>query len=342
MSAYAVTLGTTFLLSVPFYAALNVSADDGSDILEWTDPSPHQSRYVVLDGFRLNYLEWGSGKKTVVIVPGLGDSPHLFDKLGPDLSDGYRVISYARRGHAKSSTPPEAQYDVDTLTDDLRQLMDELDIQSASLIGFSMGGSEANRFAVLYPSRVEKLIYLDSAYDYDSPDFRTVQENWPIDYDKPASAMSSVATYYEWLLTQGWRIGLPRSDALWADTADVVEPIASGGVRKIVDDALGEVLLGALRNHRKDYSSVQAPSLAIYGLWAAEHNTPPDADAEQIAKSVSWVTEYARPFQTQSMERFEREAPNGRVIAHPDTHHVIFLHRPDEITQEIWDFLHGE
>ena len=54
---------------------------------------------------------------------------------------GYRVITYDRRGFGKSSQPWDG-YDYDTMTDDLKALIDHLNLRNITLVGFSMGGGE--------------------------------------------------------------------------------------------------------------------------------------------------------------------------------------------------------
>ena len=105
------------------------------------------------------------------MIHGLGDDPHVFDDLAARLRDKFHVVAYARRGHGRSSAPPEGPYDLDTLVEDLRQFMDRRGIARASLLGWSMGGNEITAFAGRYPARVDKLVYLESAYDWSDPTF---------------------------------------------------------------------------------------------------------------------------------------------------------------------------
>ena len=58
---------------------------------------------------------------------------------------GYRVIIYDRRGFGRSDKP-KTGYDYNTLTDDLAGLIDALDLQDVTLVGFSMGGGEVARY----------------------------------------------------------------------------------------------------------------------------------------------------------------------------------------------------
>lgn len=327
------------VLMLTLFALVGGAQPRGDDSDEWVDSSPHESRYIDVGGFELNYLDWGGGGGNLIFVPGLGDSPHLFDQLAPEFTDRYRVLSYARRGHGSSSTPPDAEYDIDTLTEDLRALMDRLEIESASLVGFSMGGLEINRFAVLYPDRVEKLVYLDGAYDYSDPGFTERQDRVPVDSPLTEADRATTGTLYRWFLTKGWRIGLPESDALWASVVDASEPSPTGGVQLVVNDEFTATLFDSVMNYRQEYTQIGHPSLAIYGLWHAPHSVPEGAGPDVLKAVEEWLREYSDPWQRQSIARFREEAPNGRVVELPETHHVVFLHRPDEVLRQMNEFL---
>jgi len=67
------------------------------------------------------------------------------------LENGYRVITYDRRGFGKSSAPASG-YDYDTLSDDLHALLEHLSLARSALVGFSMGGGEIARYLSRYGS----------------------------------------------------------------------------------------------------------------------------------------------------------------------------------------------
>ncbi len=67
----------------------------------------------------------------------------------PVLRDaGYRVVAYDRRGFGQSD--PGDGYDYDRLTDDLHNVITDLELSDATLVGFSMGGGEVARYAAKY------------------------------------------------------------------------------------------------------------------------------------------------------------------------------------------------
>jgi non-heme chloroperoxidase len=93
----------------------------------------------------LYYEDHGSGRP-VVLIHGYPLSGRAWDKQVPALLDqGYRVITYDRRGFGKSSQPT-AGYDYNTFAADLQTLLDTLDLRDVTLVGHSMGTGEVTRY----------------------------------------------------------------------------------------------------------------------------------------------------------------------------------------------------
>jgi pimeloyl-ACP methyl ester carboxylesterase len=84
-----------------------------------------------------------------------------------DLIDaGFRVIAYDRRGFGKSSRPHYG-YDYETLTNDLRAILDGLDLHDVTLVGFSMGGGEVVRYFSRYGGeRVSRVALISAVTPY--------------------------------------------------------------------------------------------------------------------------------------------------------------------------------
>jgi pimeloyl-ACP methyl ester carboxylesterase len=59
---------------------------------------------------------------------------------------GFRVVAFDRRGHGRSDVPASG-YDLDTMADDLAQILEDRDLRNVMLVGHSMGGAEVLRFA---------------------------------------------------------------------------------------------------------------------------------------------------------------------------------------------------
>jgi pimeloyl-ACP methyl ester carboxylesterase len=152
----------------------------------WTDVSPHASGFVIANGTRLHYLDWGGTGPTLILIHGYSDNPHVFDDLVPALGGQFRIVAYARRGHGQSGKA--GPYDLGTLTEDLRVLMDSLGIARAHLAGWSMGGNEITAMAGRYPDRVERIVYLDG-YDWSDPAIVAGFNNPPVNLAASGSTL---------------------------------------------------------------------------------------------------------------------------------------------------------
>jgi non-heme chloroperoxidase len=110
----------------------------------------------------LYYEDHGSGNP-VILVHGWPLSGASWEKQVPVLLEaGHRVIAYDRRGFGQSSKPTTG-YDYDTLAEDLNKLVTTLNLQDATLVGFSMGGGEVARYLGKYGSkRVSKAVFIAS------------------------------------------------------------------------------------------------------------------------------------------------------------------------------------
>ena len=123
----------------------------------------------------LHYEDYGSGKP-VVLIHGWPLSGRSWEAQVPALvAAGYRVITYDRRGFGGSSQPWSG-YDYNTFAADLNELMTQLDLQHATLVGFSMGGGEVARYISTYgTTRVAKAVFAAAVPPYlyksaDNPD----------------------------------------------------------------------------------------------------------------------------------------------------------------------------
>lgn len=98
----------------------------------------------------------------VALIHGLGLTRAVWQWLLPDLTK-FRVLTYDLIGHGETA-PPEGDPTLKDLSDQLATLLDHLNIEKAAIVGFSLGGMIARRFAQDYPQRTTALAILHSAH----------------------------------------------------------------------------------------------------------------------------------------------------------------------------------
>jgi len=108
----------------------------------------------------IHYEDHGAGEP-VVLIHGYPLNGNSWERQERELlANGYRVISYDRRGFGRSSQPTVG-YDYDTFAADLNALLEHLDLSKIVLAGFSMGSGEVTRYLGTYGSaRVRKAALL--------------------------------------------------------------------------------------------------------------------------------------------------------------------------------------
>ncbi len=111
---------------------------------------------------KLFYKKLGSNGSPLIILHGLYGSSDNWFSLGKYLSQFYTVFIPDLRNHGKSEHSKDHNYSV--MAKDLLHLFYENSIKKAPIIGHSMGGKLAMKFANFYPSKVEKLIIVDISF----------------------------------------------------------------------------------------------------------------------------------------------------------------------------------
>ena len=97
--------------------------------------------------------------KTIVLLHGKNFNGAYWETTIKALTkEGYRVIVPDQVGFGKSSKPDNFQYTFQQLADNTKKLLDHLGIEKTTILGHSMGGMLATRFALMYPETTEKLV----------------------------------------------------------------------------------------------------------------------------------------------------------------------------------------
>lgn len=115
---------------------------------------------VLLHGQRIGYRAEGSGP-LLVLLHGIAGTSATWDDLIPRLSGRHRVLAPDLLGHGESAKP-EGDYSLGAYANVLRDFLEVLGHDRATLVGHSLGGGIALQFAYQFPERCERLVLVSS------------------------------------------------------------------------------------------------------------------------------------------------------------------------------------
>ena len=229
----------------------------------------------------LYYEDHGTGSP-VVLIHGWPLSGASWEKqTAALLGAGFRVIAYDRRGFGRSSRPA-AGYDYDTFASDLDQVLNTLDLDSVSLVGFSMGSGEVTRYIGKYGARrIRKAVLIGTLGPYlvktsDNPEGvdRKVFEDIKaaLRADRPALLIEFLRNFYNYDVTGGKLV----SERVLEDNWNVAVGASAVGTVACVDCWI--------EDFREDVSRNTVPTLILHG--DADRILPPDATSRRQARMI--------------------------------------------------------
>jgi len=234
-------------------------------------------RITTTDQTSLYLKDWGEGSP-VVLIHGWPLSADSWDDLAMSLvEDGHRVIAYDRRGFGRSSQPWNG-YDYDTLADDLWEVMEQLKLEDATLVGFSMGGGEVARYMSRHHGKnVARAALISSVLPFrlKTPDNPTGAEASA--FDKTAKAlMDDRAKFFTGFFRDFFSHGSPDS-RVSDETLRWAHCIAmQAGLRPTV----ACMRAFSSTDFRPDLAAFKVPTLLIHGT---DDKTVPIAASSRLA-----------------------------------------------------------
>lgn len=305
-------------------------------IVPWHDPSPHKIDFVTVDtNVRLEVLDWGGSGRSIVLLPGGGDTAHVFDEFAPKLAAGYHVYAITRRGFGASSVP-EAGYDADRLGDNVLAVLDTLKLARPVLVGHSLGGEELSSVGTRYPKRILGLIYLEAGYQYafdngrggSLDELQKAANPRPPPPEPDPRDLASFTALQSWF-TRTYGITPPEAEFLqvWESTPD-------GRVSKRRNTPMEAIMKGM-----KKYNNILAPALAVFaaphdqGPWIKNH---PDRAVREAAAARS--AEEAVLVEKQA-KAFENGVPGSLVVRLRGAHHYVFVSNESDVLREMNAFV---
>lgn len=268
------------------------------------------------DGTHLYVKSWGEGRP-VVLIHGWPLSADSWDPVALALAEnGYRAISYDRRGFGRSQQPWHG-YDYDSFADDLADVMQAQDAgENVALVGFSMGGGEVARYMSRHQGKgVSQIALISSVVPYmlQAPDnpHGVPQEQFDT---MEKGIREDRAHFFRTFFKQFFGVGLvshPVND----ETLDLAWATA---MMAGLHPTLAAATAFATTDFRPDLPSLTVPTLVIHGT--ADKTVPIDATAREMARAV----------------------PEAQLIEYDGEAHGVFATQTERLINDLIGFLDGE
>jgi non-heme chloroperoxidase len=233
----------------------------------------------------IHYEDHGSGEP-IVLIHGYPLNGNSWERQERELlANGYRVITYDRRGFGRSSQPTVG-YDYDTFTGDLHALMEHLDLHNTVLVGFSMGTGEVTRYLSTYGSkRVHKAALLGTIPPFvlktdDNPD----GVDGKVFADIKAAVAKDRYAFFEDFLNNFYNVdvlgGIRISDRAWQASFNVAAGSSPFASYAAVDTWLTDF--------RPDLAKIDVPVLVMHGT--EDRLLPFDSTAARLPALIADCT----------------------------------------------------
>jgi non-heme chloroperoxidase len=291
----------------------------------------------VAPAVKVEVLDWGGNGAPLVFLAGFGNSAHIFDGFAPRFTDRFHVLGITRRGFGASSRPTVG-YDSASLARDIVTVLDSLGIRRATLAAHSFGGSELNYLGAHYADRVEKLIYLDAAYDfaalYVTPGWKEhAPSRWPPERWFDDNSVASWVRWAERIEGPGYPEAEIRTSLVWGPDGQATGPSYSDSIATVLQRETSPA----------DFRAIRVPVLAVVAdpgsapVRAPWWNALDPTTRAQIQKDYTITSAIVQA----QVDRFSREVERARVVRIPGARHYVFLTHSGEVEQEMRVFLLG-
>ena len=119
-----------------------------------------EAKWIDIHGDRIAVRDEGKGE-ALLLIHGMAGSSQTWRAILPLLAKKYRVIAPDLLGHGQSSKP-RTDYSLGAFAVGLRDLLDELKVESATVVGHSLGGGIAMQFVYQHPDYCRRLVLISS------------------------------------------------------------------------------------------------------------------------------------------------------------------------------------
>jgi pimeloyl-ACP methyl ester carboxylesterase len=309
-----VKVGRRVLLTIVTLVAVTIAA---VTLWAWTPDLPRsalEAKYleqpgdmIEVGGMRLHVRDRGPrDAPAVIMIHGTASHLQSWDDWAAGLEDRFRVVLLDLPGHGLSVPDPTGDYSDERTVALLVELMDRLGIERTNLIGSSLGGRIAWKFAAAFPDRTAKLV-LVSPDGFASPGF---------EYGKAPDVPASLSLMKHFLPK---RLLRPQLAAAYAD---------------------GGKMSGATLQRYHDLMRAPGNREALLERMRQTVLVPPEPYLEKITAPTLLVWgEQDRMIPVSNGQDYLRVMPDAQLVSFPDLGHVPQEEAPEMSLQAVRAFL---
>jgi pimeloyl-ACP methyl ester carboxylesterase len=239
----------------------------------------------------------------VVFISGLADEGACWVDQVAGLNDRYRVTTFDNRGVGRSATP-DGVFAIAAFSADTAALMDALEIESAHVVGSSMGGTIAQELALAHPERVRSLV-LNGTWCRGDRFLHEIFRNWMWSAEKADSIRDFLVTVNLWCFSPRiWNEGVMDEWVAAAEASPYAQSV----------DAFCRSTLALIAHDTADrVAGISAPTLITVGDLDL---VLPPRFSQELAERI----------------------PNARLVVIPDVGHQPFQEVPADYNVLLTDF----
>jgi pimeloyl-ACP methyl ester carboxylesterase len=305
----AIFLIGPFLIPLPKQPELSSEEIDREGALEG-------GRFITIDDYQTFIKDVGPRDgKVVILIHGFGGSTFSWRKTMPALiNNGYRAVALDLKGFGLANKIFEEDYSHPAQADFVARIMDSLEIEQATLIGHSMGGNVMAHFAMKFPDRVEKLVFVDAAIatgDESATDFRG-----------------------------GWLLKIPQIRRLARIAARSF--LSQGEIREMLQSAVyhDELVTSDLVNGYYTPLTMKDWELAFFGIVRdSSDNVLPESLSELNSPALIIWGEYDTWVAPEAGDRLLEVLINAELVIVSESGHLPMEERPDDFNNLLLTFL---
>ena len=263
----------------------------------------HTVKTIALPGrVKLEYVEQGNAKGIpVIFLHGITDSWHSFENVLPLLPANIHAFAISQRGHGDSEKPANGFLPKD-FADDVAAFITEKKLGRVIIVGHSMGGFNAQQFAVLHPKLIKGLVIIDSDPSFTDnpgmPEFhqQVMELSGPMDkkfmdeFQKATLAKPIDPVYYETVVAEGMKVPVR-----------VFQAALTG-------------MMGA--DLTKEIRKITVPTLVF---WGDQDSFCLRKDQDEILKNIK----------------------GSRLIVYKGTGHALHWEQPEKFSKDFVSFVNG-